>query len=402
MMYQGDGKDINPQSSTAQVFNTSDQQALTPQARDIASLTMTPMHNLRFGEQQTVVPHRGLMPDQSSSRLTDMLRRLDVGRTDSINSFAPNCPSAVPSPLHRTPAPPSHTQSPAFASGATPRTPMGPVVPIKTMEDHFYMTNEHLDVVGKTTWDLLEAFKKEQSVAIDSKHKELLGLVNTRFEEFRLQMKAGHEKADQDSKHHDSTHDKLDNLVNLIQKDIIAVLETNNKKTLELEAHIKDLQQAVQGLQKSQEQKMPEVKTAGQQQVTTDAFAGLAPPQGSLPALRSQPSIGGWWQGTDDMNRNPGMLHAGIHDGRNVAAQESPNEARGGYNNGYGQRWGGRGGYGGRNNGKEGRSPYATNPYQFASGGPFNNGYNGGYSSYNYSPASPDDSYGFGQAPAKQ
>jgi hypothetical protein len=406
MIFQGDANDIDPQSSTAHSTKNSNQETMLVQIRDGSGLAARVMQELRIGEQQEKIPRQNgenshLHPDQSSSRLTDMLNGVSPHRGGFDGEFQPNCPSAVPSPLHKMTSPITPMQAlpiPRDLSGA-----FEPFRSPKTLDDHFYMTNEHLDVVGKSTWDQIETLKKEQFEAFNNKHAQLITTMEQHIDEVKMQVDSVSEKVDRTTEQGHNVQTKLDRLFEFIKDDVVDLLAAQDKKATSLEQSVKELQKMVQNMQKTLEQKLSEPRIGQQHGTAVSAPAANATTSPfPLPAHRSQPSLAGYYGNMTESGREgqPPMPH--IQDHRsNGLAQDTQNDPRAGYGTNYGQHWGPRTGYPGRN-GKEDRPYSGTNPYNFASngagaGGQFSSGYSGGYPAYN----SPEPHYGFNQGQTK-
>ncbi|KAH8704643.1 hypothetical protein GQ44DRAFT_716384, partial [Phaeosphaeriaceae sp. PMI808] len=394
MVFQGDVDDIDPQSSTARLVNGNEATMLA-RVGDDSGLAARVRQDLRIGEpyeslRQNVTGH--LQPDQSSSRLTDMLHGISPQRGD----FLPNCPSAVPSPLIKI----AGSVTPMQRLPAIQDTPtsLGLAHTPKTIDDHFYMTNEHLDVVGKSTWDQIETMKKEQAETFNQKHTVLVTTVEKYVQDIKMQVDSVNGKADRTTEQSHNTLTKLDELFGYIKDDVMDVLVAQDKKLAATEQSIEKLHQT---MQKILEQRQSE-STNGQQ-CTFTALTPTAPKPTSspfpLPAHRSQPSLAGYYGNMPEPGREgqPPMPH--MLDLR-AEGQDGHSDARAGY--GYGRSWAPRNGYPSRNNRDERYS--GGNPYHFAgngvANGQFNNGYNGGYSGYNFSPGSPEQHYGSFQGQA--
>jgi hypothetical protein len=268
--------------------------------------------------------------------------------------------------------------------------PFRPPLSPKTIEDHFYMTNEHLDVVGKSTWDQIETMKKEHLETFSNKYALLVTTVEQHLHEIKMQVDSVNEKADRSTEQGHNIQTKLDELFEFIKNDVMGALATQDKKATGMEQNVKELQKMVQTMQKTLEQKHSESKR-GQQHTTPDS---VPTPNASgspyaLPIHRSQGSLAGYYGNMTESGREgqPSMPLSGL-------TQDVHNDPRAGYGTNYGQQWGPRGGYQARN-GKEDRPYSGINPYHFANNGggsgQYNNGYTGGYPAY--SPA--DQQYGF-------
>jgi hypothetical protein len=393
MIFQGDVNDIDPQSSTGHLVKNSRQDSM----RDESGLAARVMQELRIDDQREGQARPNgigghLRPDQSSSRLTDMLNGLSPSRGDYQGDFRPNCPSAVPSPLHKLPSPITPMRTNPMSREVS--GPFGPPLSPKTIEDHFYMTNEHLDVVGKSTWDQIETMKKEHTETFSNKHALLVTTVEQHVHEIKMQVDSVNEKADRTTEQGHNIQTKLDELFELIKTDVMGALAAQEKKAAGMEQNVKELQRTVQAMQKTLELKHSESRIG--QQHNTPGSVPTPNSSGSpfaLPVHRSQPSLAGYYGNMTESGREgqPLMPHNGV-------AQDVHNDPRPGYATNYGQQWGPRGGYQGRN-GKEDRPYSGTNPYHFANnsggGGQYSNGYTDGYAAY----SSPDQHYGFqGQA----
>jgi hypothetical protein len=264
------------------------------------------------------------------------------------------------------------------------------------------MTNEHLDVVGKTTWDLLETLNKQQKSTSKSRQEEMLELINTHFEQFSAHLGTIKETAkrvedcmDRADGMADNQHSicaSINSVSDCIKETIPKALAEQDKKMANMEAEMKDMKQIIQALQSSVEQKATEVKAVQQSTPTGQGNAGNMPqPPFPLHNTRSQHSPPSYYGGNTEVVRgdHPVMPHS------MASPQDSHNDPRLVYQSG--QQWASRPGYGGRNS-KEERPSYPTNPYLHNIGAQYNNGYSGSYSSYDYSPNSlgpPDQHFVF-------
>ncbi|KAH3960548.1 hypothetical protein HBI56_152870 [Parastagonospora nodorum] len=397
MVFQGDAHDIDPQSSTGRLVHNDHPEPMRVQMRDNSELAARVMQELRIGEQHGQPPHQGetnsrLQPDQSSSGLTDLLNGVVLGRDSYVDRFNPGCLSAVPSPLHKAPAPATPMQ------GIPPRqnSPVlvGSTYMPKNIEDHFYMTNEHLDVVGKSNWDQTETLKELHETS-NHRHAQLITAVEQLVKEVKMQVDAINEKTDHTTEQGDSINNKLEQLFNFIRNDIMGVLAAQDKKATSVEQSIKELDKTVHSMQKMMEQKQSELKAVQQH---TPVAAHATP---NSPFLhRAQTSLAGFYGNMTESGREgpPGLP---MPERTSSLAYDGHNDTRAGYGSNYGQQWGSRSNFPGRN-GKEERPYLGNNPYQYAAnganGGQFGNGYNGnGYSPY--SPA--EQPYSFHQGPTK-
>ena len=194
-MYQGSASDIDPNSPTGRELMQNQPRAKTSHGRSDTEITSRVMQELRIGEKHMSAPQ---MSPQSGY-------------------YQPES-SAMPSPLHIA-------SSQAFAMrphtlrhgsfGAPQR-----IVP-ETIEDHFFMTNEHLDVVGKTTWDLLEGIHKRQKAKSKAQQEQLM-----------VHMDAQFSKTNEDA-----------------YRTIVKALAEQDKKMSGIQADIKDMKQMLKNMQ---------------------------------------------------------------------------------------------------------------------------------------------------------
>jgi flagellin-specific chaperone FliS len=347
MLYQGDMDDIDPQSSTARLVDS---------APDDSGLAARVRQELRITEQSEQTPRQPganghPQPEKSSSRLTDMLNGINPGLGDFQGRFKPNCPSAVPSPLHKLPHPDPTTPMQAIRN--RPESGLfGPVVTPKTIHDHFFMTNEHLDVLGKSTWDQIELLKKEVHEKSTSRHEEFVAKVEELIHDIKMQVDSVNEKIDRNAEQGHNIDTKLEKLFDFLRDEVVGALAVRDQKMTDLEQSVKEVHKIMQTVQRMLEQKHTEPNVP---------LPGTFLPPGL--SHRSQPSLAGYYGNMTESGREsqPPMPHM---------------EAR----------WGPRGNFQGRN-GREERPYPGTNPYQFANGTPngggqFSNGYSNGYPNY--------------------
>ncbi|KAF2821327.1 hypothetical protein CC86DRAFT_359069 [Ophiobolus disseminans] len=371
MMFQGDVNDIHALSSNGHLADNNPENTMLVQTREEFHIEETRERNQREAGSAGL-----LQPDQSSSRLTDMLHGVSPRRDDSNGDFRANCPSAVPSPLHKGPTgrAPIHPMAPMLESPASSRAPFAP----KSLNDHFYMTNEHIDVIGKSNWDHVEAMKKELHGAANHRHAQLVSTIEKQVGELKMQVDSVNQKADRATEQSHNIHTKLDELFDFIKGDVMGALHMQDTKMSDLELGVKELQKTVQNMQKTLEQKQSEPKASQQ-------HAAPAPTL-TLPLVdRPQMSLGGYYGNMTESGRESQPSTPHVLDHRNGGLpQETHSDPRTSYGN-YAQQWAPRAGYQGRSSKEE--RPYATtNPYNFANGtangGQYgnSNGYNGGYS----------------------
>jgi hypothetical protein len=371
MVFQGNVGDIDQSSSTGRLVYSNNPDTMLVPARDENVLATRVIQDVHVDKQQEQVPRQDagtgtLQPDQSSSRLTEMLHGVSPGRAGFEGRFLPNCPSAVPSPLHKQLAPstPLQAMPPRIDSSGTlgPRTG-------KSIEDHFFMTNEHLDVVGKSNWDQIAALRKDLHDSVNQKHAQIVGTVQKHLEDIKSQVDSINEKTDRAAEQGHNVLIKLDQLFDFVKEDIMGVLITQNEKLASTEQNVKELQMTVQKLQTQQDTTAAPVPTSNS---TTSPFP--------FPDHRSQPSHAGYYGNVGEPWRE-GMPSGGDH--RNNGATQ---DGQAGHGGNYAQQWGPRNGH--QNRGKKEERIYPTNnPYGVnnsggGGSGQFNNGYGGGYPGY--------------------
>jgi hypothetical protein len=404
MIYQGDARDIDPNSPTGKEVSRVQQQTKSNQKYTDLELSNRLKQELRIGEhtesrdqQRDNSGHFQL--DESSSRLTDMLITTTSGRSDSHVGFQPHCLSAVPSPLHRASGPLVSARSTVPSNGSVgafaPQTP-------RSIDDHFFMTNEHLDVVGKTTWDLLEKMRVQQALHFKTYEDKMMEVADRNFKDTESKMTSLYEKFDRFSDDQQKLLAIVDELVELVKKHEDEALAEKEKKGTNVDAQLKELKQMIQDLQKSSEDKLAESKHVQQQAVTGQVNTpNTSHSQFLPPSQRSQTSIASYYASAEAGRESQQTVHA--NDNRGMASfQDGHNDLRGGHPNGHGVQWSGRPGYAGRNS-KEDRMPYpgTTDPYHYPTVGQYHNGYAGGYSPYAFSPNAPEQQYPFIQGQAK-
>ncbi|KAL6704214.1 hypothetical protein ACN47E_008471 [Coniothyrium glycines] len=400
MMFQGDATDIDPQSATAELATGSHQEQLSPAPVDEEKLASHVQQDSCATEQREHSPIKydrpgGPQHDQPSSRLTDMLRGVNLRGGAYEVDFEPKCPSAVPSPLHKmqmhhTPLPPDLRHCVPFSPPVMPPTP-------KHIDDHFFMTNEHLDVVGKTTWDLLEGLNRQQLDTMTLKHDRLMATIETKAEDIRSQVNTVNEKADRAAERQNNIQNDLEKILSLVKTEVSSAFAMQEKRTSQMEAQIKELRATVMDLLKLLEQKCKDSRV--NVQPASESLPGhtSAPPGlGPLPLHRSQPSLTGYYGNTPDFGREnaPPMPQEGL-----LTPTDAPGDARAGYSSDYGSQHWARPAYSNRNS----RNPYSagTNPYHFANGGGYSVGYSGGHYGSNFGPNSPDQYNGFNHNASK-
>ncbi|KAG9189338.1 hypothetical protein G6011_06206 [Alternaria panax] len=404
MIFQGDRQDVDPNSPTAHEWNENEQRNQTGDRRPDVGITTRDVQELRIGEKNGDSAQKNgnpvqVQPNQYSSRFTDMLKTVGPGRSESHGDIQPYCASAVPSPLHRVACSQISACSVMPSGGSYGAFP--PLFPPKTIDDHFFMTNEHLDVVGKTTWDLLDTLEKQHKSTSRARQEETLALINTRFEQISSQITTLDDNAKRIDKCLDRANGIVDNQQNIyasinsvsdcVKETIPKTLVEQDKKMTGMEAEMKEMRQIIQALQKSVEQKATEAKAV--QQSTPPGQGNTANiPQPPFPThnSRSQHSLPSYYGANTEVIRDG---HA-VMPHSMASPQDSHSDPRFGCQ--ANNQWTTRAAYTSRNP-KEERPPYLANPYHNM-GGQYNNSYDGTYSSYAYSPDSlspPDQHFAF-------
>lgn len=236
------------------------------------------------------------------------------------------------------------------------------------MNDHFYITNEHIDVVGCTLYDFIAHCSKQQTTTTSSKHDQLLTAMEHRFEDIKSQISSIGGKADHAANQGHNINVQLGKLFDLIKKDLIEPLSVQNKKVSEMEQSIREVQKSLQELQNSTHHKYPSPAVFPVQHSAHTAFP--------LPTHQSQPSLTGYYDSTDggrdSMPRMPnGMSETRRHGNNNYWPRPQPQHGR---------------------EGREGSHPFSgTNPYNATQ---YNNSFVGGFTPYGFSQNS-DQHYGF-------
>jgi hypothetical protein len=402
MVFQGSVNDIESDSSTTQTTNSGTQHTQPLQQRNEADLATRVMQELHIGEKHQSSPVKNgpsghLQPDVSSSKLTDMLNSASP-HADFNGDFRNHCPSAVPSPLNKFPGPHAPMR-PLLRGGGdmivppwtSPRTP-------KTIDDHFYMTNEHLDVVGKTTYDALDMFSKQQISATNAKHEQVMAAVGKHVEDLKAQISSVSEKADHSSNQTHNIGLKLEQIETFSTDKVFTAIAEQAKKTTEMEVNLREIQKAVVHLQQTVD------KLSSAQQPLATPLPTPSVSQSPYPAAthHPQPSVVGYYGNGSETIRDDQPPMPPLQDRNASNNYESHNDTRGNYGgNWQSPAWNGRSTHHGRS--KEDRPSYSgTNPYHFANGGQYNNGYMNGYSSYNFSASPSDQPFAYGYKPAQQ
>jgi len=276
------------------------------------------------------------------------------------------------------------------------------------------MLNEHLDVVGKTTWDLLQGVAQQHSTALntsltafnasfnaalkaalDTRQDQLVALLEKHVEVVKAQASTMDEKVDRAVENHNKIYSDLDHILNDTKNNIATAFVMQDKKADQMEAQIKELQKTVQELQKLLEQKTQDSSAYEQFIVRSMSTFNTGQANFPPPAHRPQPSLAGYYGNAAESGRDgqPPSSHA--YDNRSVSSPSgNHNDIRGPYSSGYGQQWTSRPGYPNRNS----RDGYpGTQHYGYTGSGSFENEYANGNFPPGFSPSSAGLHYGFDQ-----
>ncbi|KAH6625775.1 hypothetical protein C7974DRAFT_456076 [Boeremia exigua] len=274
-------------------------------------------------------------------------------------------------------------------NGTAPSGPWPSPRTQKTVEDHFFMTNEHLDVVGKTTYDALDMYTKQQINATNTKHEQLVVILDKHIEDLKSRINLVSEKADDNCNQTHNIGAKLDQFETFLKTEVLGVMTEQTKKTAEVESSLKEIQKAMAHMQQTVE-KLSELKPTPHHPGT-----GTLPTSGTSNVMShvTNPMVHTTNPMSHDTNPMPHVPAAQQYD--------SHSDPRGNYgNNWQSQAWNGRSTYQGRHRGEA--SSYAgVNPYHYSNGSQYNNTYMNGYSADNFSPSSPNQPYTYGQKPAQ-
>ncbi|KAJ4983231.1 hypothetical protein SVAN01_11288 [Stagonosporopsis vannaccii] len=348
----------------------------------------------------------GHLEADTPSRQTDVLNN-PTSRTESKGDFRVLHPSAVPSPLHRTHGPyvpmppvPMLRSGPGPALGPAPAGPWPSPRTNKTIEDHFFMTNEHLDVVGKTTYDALDMYTKQQISATNASHDQLSVILDDHINGLKAQISSINDKADDTSSHTHNVGLKVDQLEKFLKDQVFTAVTGQAKKAAEIQSSLKELQSTVTQMQ----QVMEKLSTTGSSphppaSSTLSVSGGSTYMPQAGPNHHSQPALDSHYG--NEIRRDEQPPTPSVQDRVFSNNYDSHGDTRANYGtNWQSQAWNGRQSYHGRNKG-DGSSYAGANPYHLGNGNQYNNGYMSGYSSYNFSPTGSEQPYAYGQKPTQ-
>lgn len=266
MIFQGDASEIDPQSATAMsTMHAASEHPFLPAPKKNDNASVRIMEELRIqppaGGPAKAPVH--LQPEESSSQLTDMLSGVSPSKAEFHDYGSA---SAVPSPLHRTPQSamgPQQMPDPGQAPAMMPH-PLAPPVPKKAVpiHDHFFMTNEHIDVVAMSIYDWVETCCNQTTKAASSKHDQLRTTVDQRFDDIRSQINSVGEKADHNGNQSHNLSIQLDKLRDFIKTEVVKPMAAQTARLNALDHGIKELQKSMQELlSQSQSQSQAQSRT---------------------------------------------------------------------------------------------------------------------------------------------
>ncbi|KAF1961615.1 hypothetical protein CC80DRAFT_195049 [Byssothecium circinans] len=369
------------------------------QAHGAHTTDMKPLH-VRNNSQPCF--RGGLQVEHSSSQLTDILNGVSPSR-NSFYRFQPHCPSAVPSPLHRAPSQPSQDRAPTSVNGAngfghtamqrqfpvgmdpanghgqngvqqpqtsaatnTPSANMptpGPpgsagsvmsVRPDLNMNDHFYMTNAHIDTVAMYIHDHVAASSRADQTVISTKHDQLLTTLGQQFDDVKSHLNSVSEKADHSSNQTHNLSVQLDRLFEFVKTKVIESLQAQMEKSAGMEQSIKELQKSLSDLQKNSSFPSPQglqpnfTSPNNRPHTSSNGFYGEAPSNlAGTPETRRYGNNGYWPRASPGTGREQGnpFAHSNPYNNSNNASYGSNGMAGGipgyGYPQGSDQQYGG-------------------------------------------------------------
>lgn len=305
------------------------------------------------------------------------------------NGFYANCPSALPSPLQgpvqqmtnsmMRPIPTSSSQSLEMLSDGS------------NILTHFYMLNTHMDVMGRTLYDLVDNGKRELVKETHDKHEGTVAVLDQRFEDIKSDISLLGQKVDDVSENHNGVNAKLEKLLHYIKSEVAEPLAKQSKKNADMENNIKSLQRAMQDLQKSIETKVSTCCNESQTQQVAQQTA-QNPFSSPLPHHRSQPSLVGFFNPVSEAARETNPRMPPIPEMRNDGRFRHNYSG----NSTQGQQWY-RPSNALRETKDENQSFPTLNSYLPVHGSPsgqYNGGYMGGYGGY-YQSSPNDQSFGY-------
>jgi hypothetical protein len=267
IVFQGDVSEIDPNSATARSISYGASEPPVPAKIhgdvDGSNLAARIMEEMRINpptDGSTEAPAKDtLQPEQSSSQLTDMLNGASPSKVD-FREY--DSPSAIPPPLNKTviSVGPQQcgTDVPIVSPGQVP--PAFPTVPIPPqpragvpLHDHFYMTNEHIDVVAMSIYDWVQACNDQAIKTASCKHEQLKATVEERFDDIKSQVSSVGEKADHNGNQNHNLGIQLDKLRDFIKAEIVEPLGAQTARLDAMDQGIKELQKSVQELQSRSE-----------------------------------------------------------------------------------------------------------------------------------------------------
>ncbi|KAF2015474.1 hypothetical protein BU24DRAFT_491714 [Aaosphaeria arxii CBS 175.79] len=284
MMFKGDSSEINMAPGAMDENKTAGGQKTSPQKMQGVSYTsdtasIAPSRNEQASKNvRSSNGSQFLQPDPSSSRLTAILDAVSpskAGYSHNNSDAYASCPSAVPSPLHHQ-APHLGLVAAAMQSGQPLPVDSNDLSNIYT---HFFMCNEHIDVVGRTLFDAVINQSATQYTLITTRHNDMVAKQEAGFKEVQSNMTSTDKRIDDVLEKQKAIEAKMDKVIGLLKSDVAEPLSAQNRKNTEMQKRIEDLRKEMVALRTS----LPSAQAYVPQ--------GLMGPPMPLPNHRSQPSL---------------------------------------------------------------------------------------------------------------
>ncbi|KAF1972395.1 hypothetical protein BU23DRAFT_162751 [Bimuria novae-zelandiae CBS 107.79] len=262
-----DVSEIDPQSALGKELAQAETTAQTrpiPQGMlqlPIPSPTTTQhiMDGLRLISPSTANRSEQLQREPSPPPLTAMLNGVSPSKVE-FRDF--NRSSAIPGPLRSGPQPTEG--SPASANADVPGSnyghalvphlafqlpppPMGDASPA----EQFARVNEHIDVAAVSLYDWVQKQNESAVKMTIAKNEQLKTVVEQQFDAIKSQINSVGEKADHNGNQTHNLSVQLDKLREFIKTEVVEPLGKHAQKTSAMEQDIKELQKAIQDMQKS-------------------------------------------------------------------------------------------------------------------------------------------------------
>ncbi|KAF2751272.1 hypothetical protein M011DRAFT_473773 [Sporormia fimetaria CBS 119925] len=369
---------------------TADMPGSTPQAQPLGPDTGPPTRAGRPDPQQDAGSSRVAQttgvtqPAERSSKLTDILENVSPSKTGYNYDFQAHNPSAVPSPLNN-----GQQFDPLSVPGQPPAW-SGQLPDGSNILNHFFQCHSHMDVLGRTLYDMVEDSTKdarEASKSITDNQDAMLATLEQRFEDLKADITAVGRASERASEGSQAVILKVDGLVESIRNEFMERLNKQAQKTSDLSSSIKALQNAVQELQRTVDKRAAPYDSAPPG--VSHPLPPMQPPNPfnhHLPQHRSQPSLAGYPENTSN------GLPPGVNEMRNEVRYPNYN-----YSGVQNQQWG-RPGTAGRDGRDENSGFPSSNAYYHGSPAQGRNAFMGqGYNNGFYTDSGDEHSYGYSQ-----